>query len=85
VRSRFQHIDVIDDRVAAILRQKTDAERMAIGFRMWQYARDMLQAEVVHEQPHLTEAEIQREVARRISQPDFEEECYSKIPLSLFL
>ena len=83
--SRFQQIDVIDDRAAEILRQMTAAEKLAIADRMWRFAQQMLRTDIVKEQTHFTEAAIEAEVAGRISHPDFEEECYRKIPLSLFL
>lgn len=82
---RFEHIDVIDDRVAEILRRKTFAEKLDMVDRMWRYAQDMLRTEIVREQPHWTEGEICAEVVSRISHPNFEAECYRKIPLSLFL
>lgn len=83
--SRFEHIDLIDDDTAAILRAKTGAERLAIADRMWRFAQEMLRMEIIRERPDLSGAEIQVEAARRISRHGFEEECYKKLPLSLFL
>jgi hypothetical protein len=48
--SRFQHIDVIDDRVAEILRQKTDGERLAMVDQMWCFARDMIRVNLRRDQ-----------------------------------
>jgi len=65
--SRFQHIDVIDDRVAEILRQKTDAERMATVDQMWRFARDMIRNNLRRDHPDWTEEELDRTTARRLS------------------
>jgi Rv0078B-related antitoxin len=83
--SPFQNIDVVDDVTGEILRHKTPGEHLAIANRMWNFAREMVYSTVLGEHPDWTEAYIQQETARRISQPEFEEEWYKKIPLSLFL
>jgi hypothetical protein len=64
---KFQHIDVIDERVAEILRRKTDAERMASVDQMWCFARDMIRANLRREYPAWTEQELDRMTARRLS------------------
>jgi hypothetical protein len=53
--------------MAAILRSKTPAERLAIAFRMWSFARNMIRCIVAREHPEWSEAEVAREVARRMS------------------
>jgi hypothetical protein len=65
--SRFRKIDVMDDRVAAILRRKSNAERMAAVDQMWCFARDMIRANLQHEHPDWTEDQIDRMTARRLS------------------
>jgi hypothetical protein len=65
--SRALKFDYIDDAMAQVLRQKTAAERLAIGHRMWSHARQMLQAVLRDEHPDWSAAEIQRETARRLS------------------
>ena len=62
-----QKIEVLDDAVAAVLRQKTAAERLAIGHGLWAFARDLVLNVVCGEHPDWTEAEVRREVARRLS------------------
>ena len=37
-------IEVVDDKMAEILRQKSPAERIRIGFMLWTSAHDMLMA-----------------------------------------
>jgi len=61
------HIEVMDDAMADVLRQKTEAERLAIAFRMWAFARDMIARQVRSDSPDLPEPEVQRLVARRMS------------------
>ena len=60
-------IDMIDDAMADILRQKTPAERLAVANGMWRFARDMLQATIARQHPDWSEEEVNRLVARRLS------------------
>ena len=78
-------MEILDDAMADILRQKTPVERLAIANGMWRFARDILTDTVAREHADWAEAEVQREVARRLSDPDFEEWAYKNIRLSLFL
>lgn len=59
--------DVIDDAMAEVLRSKTEAERLAIAHRMWDYARDTILNVLRDEHPDWNTAEIQREASRRLS------------------
>ena len=63
----FQSVEMIDDAMADILRQKTSAERLAIANSMWRFARDMLRATLAREHPDLSREEIDLLVARRLS------------------
>jgi Rv0078B-related antitoxin len=60
-------IEMVDDAMAAILRQKTDAERLAIGFGMWEFARRLIEANVRADHPEWPNDEVRRQVARRMS------------------
>lgn len=60
-------IEVIDDDMAEIFRQKTPAERLAIVHGMWRSARQMILAILRSEHPDWTEQEILKETARRLS------------------
>jgi hypothetical protein len=64
---RIRSIEVMDDRVAEILRRKSSAERIAIADGMWRFAREMIYAIVTREHPDWSNDEIQRQVARRMS------------------
>ena len=59
--------EVVCDAVAAILRLKTGAERLAIAVGMWDFVRGTIINAVRREYPGWTEQQIRREVARRIS------------------
>lgn len=60
-------IEVLDDAMADVLRQKTGDERLAIAFGMWSSARNMLMANLAREHPQWSAEEIHRETARRMS------------------
>ena len=60
-------IEVLDDAMVEVLRQKTGAERLAIASRMWTSTRKMLMAHLAQEHPEWSAEEIQRETARRMS------------------
>jgi len=53
--------------MAAVLRQKTEAERLAIAFRMWSFARGMIARQVQSDCPDLPESDVKRIVAGRLS------------------
>ena len=59
--------EVLDDRMAAILRTKTPAERLAIAFGMWSFAREMIRLNTRRQHPEWSEAEVGQHVARRMS------------------
>ena len=58
---------MVDDAMAAILQRKTEAERLAIAFGMWDFAQQMIRANLRREHPNWTAEQIQRETARRMS------------------
>jgi hypothetical protein len=60
-------VEVMDDAMADILRQKTEAERLRIAGRMWQSARVILRGAIRTEYPEWTVDQVNREIARRIS------------------
>ncbi len=62
-----RQIEVVDDRVAEILRRKTGVERLAIASRMFASARRMLVSQLRAEHPDWDEHQITREAARRLS------------------
>jgi hypothetical protein len=67
MRETPKNIETPDDRVVEILRSKTPAERLAIGFGMWSSARRMLLSLVSQEHPDWDDDRVSREAARRLS------------------
>jgi hypothetical protein len=65
--SRIQRIEMIDDAMVEVLRQKTDAERFAMIDQMWRFARDLIRNNLRRDHPEWSEDQIQRETARRLS------------------
>ncbi len=61
-------IEVVDDRMAEVLRAKTPAQRISIGFGMWDSAKRMLTAHLSSEHPDWSVQRVSREVVRRLSQ-----------------
>ena len=59
--------EVVSDEMAAILRAKTPAERLAIVFGMWRSAQRMIFYSTKQKHPEWTDEEIQRHTARRTS------------------
>ncbi len=59
--------DFVDDAMADVLRQKSEVERLRIGFRMWKSARVILRAAIETDHPDWNEEQVNREIARRIS------------------
>jgi hypothetical protein len=60
-------IEQVDEQMAAILRAKTGAERLAIANSLFVFARRMLESLLRNDHPDWDEARLQREVSRRIS------------------
>ena len=60
-------IEVIDDVMAEILRRKTTAERIRIGFMLWTSARNMLRTHLRQTHPEWNEEMVEKEVRRRLS------------------
>ena len=59
-------IEMVDRRVAAILRQKTPAERVLMGLECNEAARTILACQLKSRYPQWSDAEVQAEVARRM-------------------
>ena len=60
-------IEVVDDAMAEVLRQKEPWERIAIGFDLWIGAWNMLASHLASTHPDWNEEQIRREVTRRMS------------------
>jgi hypothetical protein len=59
--------EVLNDAMAEILRRKTPGERLEIAFRLWKFAQGMVRESLRRDHPEWDEAEIQRQVAARMS------------------
>jgi hypothetical protein len=60
-------IEMVDDVMAEVLRSKTAAQRIQIGFGLWKSAHDMLLSHLGSSNPEWDEAKLNREVAKRLS------------------
>ncbi len=60
-------IEVVDDSMAEILRHKTPAERIRIGFTLWASTHNMLMIHLKKTHPEWNDERVQKEVARRLS------------------
>ena len=60
-------IEVVDEEVAAILRRKTPAERIALAASAHRTAREMLAARIRSQHDDWADERIDREVARRLT------------------
>ena len=58
--------EVVDNQVAEVLRRKTPAERLRIGFDMWTSVRRMLLSHIGHTHPEWSRPDVEREVAKRM-------------------
>jgi len=62
-----RNIEIIDDKMAEVLRNKTPQERLAIAFNMWESAKKQIESHLITMHPEWTEKEIRREVIKRLS------------------
>ncbi|MEK9142776.1 MAG: hypothetical protein AAB308_17115 [Nitrospirota bacterium] len=60
-------IEVLDQAMAEVLRQKTPAQRLQIGFALWDSTKRILTAHLSAEHPDWTPTSISQEVVRRLS------------------
>ena len=60
-------IEIVDDAMAEVLRRKTPAERIQIGFNLWTSAHNMLMTHLKKTHPEWSDAKLGQEVAKRLS------------------
>jgi len=63
----WRRIEVMDEAMAQVLRRKTPAERIAIGFGLWRSAQKILRGQLASLHPEWDARRLEREVARRLS------------------
>jgi len=59
-------IEVVDEQMVEVLRQKSPQERLQIGFELWISAREMIRSYVASQHPEWPEKKLNQEVARRL-------------------
>ncbi len=64
---RETRFEIIDDQMAAILRRKTDAQRLRSVDAFWKSARAIIRAAIRTEHPEWNLPAVNQEIARRIS------------------
>ncbi|MEW5946696.1 MAG: hypothetical protein AB1742_10905 [bacterium] len=62
-----RNIEVLDDGVARILREKTPQQRLAVAFGLWDSAKKMLTGFVRSQHPEWSDSRVESEVAGRLS------------------
>jgi hypothetical protein len=60
----WRRIEVMDETMVQVLRRKTPAERIAIGFGLWRSARKLLRGQLASLHPDWGATRLEREVAR---------------------
>ena len=60
-------IEVLDQAMADVLRQKTPAQRLQIGFALWDSTKRMLTAHLSAEHPDWSPKRVNAEVAWRLA------------------
>ena len=60
-------MEIVDRDMARVLAEKTEAQRLEIGWGMWRSAVRMMTRLLRAEHPDWTDEEVNREVARRMS------------------
>jgi hypothetical protein len=61
-----RRIEVMDDRVAEIMRRKTPAEKLAMASGMWRSAYTMVYHSLKQQNESWSEDELKRQTARRM-------------------
>jgi Rv0078B-related antitoxin len=61
-----RNIEIIDDALAAVLRNKTPAERIAMAADANETARKLAAAGIRHDHPDWSQRDVESEVARRM-------------------
>ncbi len=65
------YMEVVDDDMAAVLRQKSSLERLQIADRMWIGARSVIRASILSQYPTWTADEVNRAIVRRFLGEDY--------------
>ncbi|MHC4779472.1 MAG: hypothetical protein ACYTFG_12945, partial [Planctomycetota bacterium] len=63
MRTDLNRIEVVEEAMAAVLRGKTPAQRLRVGFAIWNSARRMIRASLSQANPEWPDEELDRETA----------------------
>lgn len=66
MRLNNRQIEVIDDKIAEILKKKTGQERLKMVWDSWTYFCQRIEAHLKSSHPEWTEEEIQKEIVKRV-------------------
>ena len=67
IRLDSGQIEVVDEVMAQVFRQKTPAERLKVGFAIWTSAHNMLRSHLKNNYPNWSNKRIEKEASRRFS------------------
>ncbi|HEY8666691.1 MAG TPA: hypothetical protein VIL86_08510 [Tepidisphaeraceae bacterium] len=67
MRINPNNIEIVDDEMAAVLKSKTGAERLAIASDMYEFARENLLSQLRHAHPDWSDLRVNYEAVRRLS------------------
>jgi len=73
------YMEVVDDDMAAVLRQKSAFERLQIANRMWIGARSVMRASILSQNPTWTADEVNRAILRRVLGRDYPDDAIGMI------
>jgi hypothetical protein len=60
-------IEVIDDRIAEIMKKKSGQERLNMVWEAWSFFRKRIRVYLKNRHPEWTEAQIQKEIFNRVT------------------
>jgi hypothetical protein len=61
-----RQVEVLDEAMAEVLRQKQPEDRLRIGFNLWISTHQMLMTHIQHTHPDWDRRAVEQEVARRL-------------------
>lgn len=67
MRLDSKRIEVVDEKVAEILRTKTPSQRLKIAFDLWEMASRIITSHLKSGHPDWDQEKLAKEVARRLS------------------
>jgi hypothetical protein len=67
MRPLVERFEIMDDRMAQVLRGKSGAERLRIADGLFSFARELIESSIRAAHPEWEEARIRSETARRLS------------------